>query len=73
MIGMDEQVLENPSLAFTGALYLDLLRDGIVHGFRMVSLAAERELGSESELREYTDHVVQTLRRPKRPLTFGDV
>ncbi|MEZ4669792.1 MAG: hypothetical protein R3E39_17950 [Anaerolineae bacterium] len=73
MIGMDEQVLENPSLAFQGALYLDLLRDGIIHGFRMVSLAAEREVGSESELREYADHVVQTLRRPKHPLNFSEI
>lgn len=73
MIGMDEQVLENPSVAFTGALYLDLMRDGIVHGFRMISLATNRELGGDSELNQYSEHVVQSLRRPKRPLTFSDV
>ncbi len=73
MIGMDEEVVQEPVLAFTGALYDELLRDAIVHGFHIMSVATRRELGSEHELRVYTDYLVQIVRHPKRPLTFSDV
>ncbi len=73
MIGMDEEVVENPVLAFTGALYDDLLRDAIIHGFHIMSVATRREMATEHELRVYTDYLVQIVRHPRRPLTFSDV
>lgn len=73
MIGMDEEVVQDPVLAFTGALYDELLRDAIVHGFHIMSVATRRELGTEHELRVYTDYLVEIVRHPKRPLTFSDV
>ena len=73
MIGMDQEVLENPVLAFTGALYDDLLRDAITHGFHIISVATRRELGSEQELRTYTDYLAAKLRNPKQPLNFADL
>lgn len=73
MIGMDEQVLENPVLAFTGALYDELLRDAITHGFHIISVASRRDMAGEHELRVYTDYLVQTIRHPRRVLTFNDV
>ncbi len=73
MIGMDEEVVNDPVLALTGALYDELLRDAITHGFHIMSVASRREMASEHELRVYTDYLVQTIRRPKRALTFSDV
>ncbi|MEP6988965.1 MAG: hypothetical protein ABI970_25405, partial [Chloroflexota bacterium] len=73
MLGMDEEVLKDPSLAFTGALYDELMRDAITHGFHIMSVATRREMAGEHELKVYTDYLVQTIRRPKRPLTFTDI
>ncbi len=73
MIGMDEEVVQDPVLAFTGAIYDELLRDAITHGFHIMSVATRREMASEHELRVYTDYLVQIVRHPKRPLTFSDV
>ena len=73
MIGMDEEVVEDPVLAFTGALYDELLRDAITHGFHIMSEATRREMASEHELKIYTDYLVQVIRRPKQPLTFSQV
>ncbi len=73
MIGMDEEVLNNPVLAFTGALYEELLRDAIVHGFHIMSVATRRDLAGEHEVRVYTDYLVQKVRRPKKPLIFSDI
>ena len=73
MIGMDEEVVETPVLAFTGAIYDELMRDAITHGFHIMSEATRREMASEHELRVYTDYLVQMIRRPKRALTFSDV
>jgi hypothetical protein len=73
MIGMDEEVVKDPVLAFTGALYNELMRDAITHGFHIMSVATRREMASEHELKVYTDYLVQTIRRSKRPLTFTDV
>jgi len=73
MIGMDEEVLQNPTLAFSGALYDDLLRDAITHGFHIMSVATRREMASEHELKVYTDYLVQIIRRPKQPLSFSHV
>jgi hypothetical protein len=73
MIGMDEEVLQNPTLAFTGALFDELMRDAITHGFHIISVATRREMASEHELKVYTDYLVQMIRHPKRPLTFSDV
>jgi hypothetical protein len=73
MLGMDEEVLEDPGLAFTGALYDELMRDAITHGFHIISVATRREMASEHELKVYTDYLVQMIRHPKRPLTFSDV
>jgi hypothetical protein len=73
MIGMDEEVLQDPSLAFTGALYDELMRDAITHGFHIMSVATRRDMAGEHELRVYTDYLVQMIRRPKRPLTFSDI
>ena len=73
MIGMDEEVVKEPVLAFTGALYDELIRDAITHGFHIMSVATRREMASEHELKVYTDYLVGKIRRPKRPLTFSDV
>ena len=49
------------------------MRDAITHGFHIMSVATRREMAGEHELKVYTDYLVQTIRRPKRPLTFTDV
>jgi hypothetical protein len=73
MIGMDQEVVKDPVLAFTGALYNELMRDAITHGFHIMGVATRREMASEHEVKVYTDYLVQTIRRSKRPLTFTDV
>lgn len=73
MLGVDVQVLDDPTVALTGAIFDDLLRDAITHGFRLISLASSRELGGEAELREYTSYLSDMLRRPNRPLSFSDI
>jgi hypothetical protein len=73
MIGMDQQVLDDPAIAFSGALYDDVLRDAVTHGFKMIHLATKHQLGSASELHTYTEYLVQNLRRPRQRLTFRDV
>lgn len=73
LIGMDAEVVENPVLAFTGALYDDLLRDALVHGFHIMSVATKRQLGSEHDIRVYTDYLAQQLRRANHPMTFSDI
>ncbi len=73
MIGMDAEVLENPILAFSGALYDDLLRDALVHGFHIMSVATQRQLGTNYDIRIFTDYLAQQLRRVNHPLTFTDV
>ena len=73
LIGMDAEVLENPILAFTGALYDDLLRDAVVHGFHIMSVATQRRLGTEYDIRLYTDYLAQQLRRANEDVTFAEI
>ncbi len=70
MIGIDPQILVKPELAFTGALYEPLLRDAIEHGFRLVSAATRRQLGTPDELRKYTQFLLKNLHHPQKQLTF---
>lgn len=73
LLGMDSEVIENPVLAFTGALYDDLVRDALVHGFHIMSVATQRQLGNEHDIRVYTDYLWQQLRRGNHPMTFADI
>lgn len=73
MISLDQQVVDDPIMAFSGALYDDLLRDAITHGFKMIHLATKRQLGSANELHAYTDFLIQSLRQPRQRLAFRDV
>jgi hypothetical protein len=73
MLGVDEEATHNPIAALSGPLYDDLLRDAITHGFRQISAATRRDMGSTDELLKYTDYLVRTLRRPRQRLSIRDV
>jgi hypothetical protein len=73
LIGLDKQVVEDPLLAFTSALFDDLLRDAVEHGFRMVQYATQQSLGDEDTLRDYTEHLLELMLHPKRPLSLSDL
>lgn len=73
MLGVDEEATRNPVMALSGPLYDDLLRDAITHGFRLISTATRRDMGSTDELLKYTDYLIRTLRRPRQRLTIRDL
>jgi hypothetical protein len=73
MIAMDQDVVDDPAVAFSGALYDDLLRDAITHGFKMIHLATKHQLGSANELHTYSEYLVQNLRHPRQRLMFRDI
>lgn len=73
MIGFDERVMQEPIRALAGPLYDELLRDAIIHGFRMVQHVTGENLGSAEDVREYTEHLINLLRQPKSALTVTDV
>lgn len=72
-IGFDNRVLENPIEALSRPLYEDLMRDAIWHGFKLLHAATNTDLGSDDDIRAYSNQIIKALWEPDVSLDFLDV
>ncbi len=68
----DPLVVEDPLTAFATILLDDLLRDSILHGFRLIHAITGQQLGSDSDARAYGEQLVGLLADPTSRLNFLD-
>jgi hypothetical protein len=71
-MGVDPLVTDNPLAALTTILFDDLLRDSILHGFRLIHAITGQQLGSDSDARAYGEQLIQLLADPTSRLSFLD-
>jgi hypothetical protein len=60
-LARDERVAAHAPQIVTKTLYEDLLRDALDLAFSLVETATGEDLGSEQEMQDYSDRVVQSL------------
>jgi hypothetical protein len=73
LAGLDRHAVDQPAKALSRALYSELLRDGVVHGFRMLHSSIEETLGAEHEIHKYGNQLVHTFWHGSNPVTFVDL
>lgn len=72
-IGFDDRVLDDPIEALTRPLFDDLMRDALLHGFSLLHVATQVDLGDDDDIRAYTDRIIGALWEPDITLDFVDV
>lgn len=70
---VDPLITTEPLTALTSVLFNDLLRDAILHGFRLIHALTGERLGSDSDARAYGEQLINALGNPSvSSLTFVD-
>lgn len=72
-LAQGEALGSNSVYLLAGALYDDLLRDAVAHGFALLHLVAPLELGSDDDKRAYGEQLVDMLHQRGPALQFVDV
>lgn len=73
LLNTRNDVLDDPIATLTTALYDELLRDAINHGFRLIEAFNHEALGTRQEIENYGRQLVQMLWNPDVQLSFEDI
>lgn len=77
--GMLKQIEEQPAVAerpialLAGALYDELIRDAMLHGIHMITRVTGESLGSDEDVRQYTEAWIGRLQTGEPVFSLADV
>ncbi len=69
----DEHAADRPIQMLVGPLFDELLRDAVRLAFRAIIAVTGADLGTEDDMREYSERLISLIVKPSQPLTFSDV
>jgi hypothetical protein len=73
MIGLNEDIKNEPVKTLISRFYNQLLADGIEKGFELIHEVIGEKLGDHEEIRVYSNQIIRSIWKPDQQLTFMDI
>lgn len=69
----DQTIVQQPVQALAGTLYDELLRDAVIYGFHVLHKVTGEQLGSDEDVKAYTERLVHMILTGEPRMTFTDL